>query len=126
MTLAASPLQAQSVFDAAQRPRGPGPTHRTFADELNAFFAGDALILKLRELAERLRELKDSVKADDVEARMKSARDQAGVHFRDRSDLAFPRTMRPASSSWARATLASTPRCWISRCCHVAIISPCT
>ena len=57
------------------------------ADELNAFFAGDPLILKLRELAERLRTLKDSVKADDVEARLKGARDQAVRALRDRSDL---------------------------------------
>ncbi|WAC62129.1 DNA repair ATPase [Pseudoxanthomonas sp. SL93] len=56
-------------------------------DELNAFFAGDALILKLRELAGRLRELKDSVKADDIEARIKGARDQAVRGLRDRSDL---------------------------------------
>ena len=82
--------KAQSVFDAAARIlEGLGRRTERFAtpDELNAFFAGDALILKLRELATRLRELKDSVKADDVEARIKSARDQAVRALRDRSDL---------------------------------------
>ncbi len=82
--------KAQSVFDAASRIlEGLGRRTERFAtpDELNAFFAGDALILKLRELAERLRELKDSVKADDVEARIKSARDQAVRALRDRSEL---------------------------------------
>lgn len=82
--------KAVSVMDAAQRIlEGLGRRTERFAsaDELNAFFAGDALIQKLRELAARLRELKDSVKADDVEARIKSARDQAVRALRDRSEL---------------------------------------
>ncbi|MGP1665675.1 MAG: DUF7902 domain-containing protein, partial [Rhodanobacter sp.] len=82
--------KAVSVMDAAQRIlEGLGRRTERFAstDELNAFFAGDALIQKLRELAARLRELKDSVKADDVDARIKSARDQAVRALRDRSDL---------------------------------------
>ncbi|WND81078.1 DNA repair ATPase [Lysobacter capsici] len=82
--------KAQAVMDAATRILdGLGRRTARFAtaDELNAFFAGDALILKLRELAERLRALKDSVKADDVEARMKGARDQAVRALRDRSEL---------------------------------------
>ncbi|MGO4777998.1 DNA repair protein, partial [Lysobacter sp. 2RAB21] len=82
--------KAQAVMDAATRIlEGLGRRTARFAsaDELNAFFAGDALILKLRELAERLRALKDSVKADDVEARLKGARDQAVRALRDRSEL---------------------------------------
>lgn len=82
--------KAQAVMDAAARIlEGLGRRTARFADadELNAFFAGDALILKLRELAERLRALKDSVKADDVEARLKGARDQAVRALRDRSEL---------------------------------------
>ena len=82
--------KAQAVFDAAARILDglPRRTERfTGADELNAFFAGDPLVLKLRELAGRLRELRDSVKADDVEARLKGVRDQAVRSLRDRSDL---------------------------------------
>ncbi|HEU0306701.1 MAG TPA: DNA repair ATPase, partial [Lysobacter sp.] len=82
--------KAQSVLDAANRIlEGLGRRTEKFAsaDELNAFFAGDPLILKLRELAGRLRGYKDSVKADDVEARLKGARDQAVRALRDRSDL---------------------------------------
>ena len=82
--------RAQAVFDAAARILDglPRRTERfTGADELNAFFAGDPLVLKLRELAGRLRELRDSVKADDVEARLKGVRDQAVRSLRDRSDL---------------------------------------
>ena len=82
--------KAQSVLDAANRILA-GLDKRTekFSnpDELNAFFAGDPLTLKVRELAERLRALKDSVKADDIEARLKGARDQAVRALRDRVDL---------------------------------------
>ena len=82
--------KAQAVMDAATRildGLGRRTARLANADELNAFFAGDPLILKLRELADRLRALKDSVKADDVEARLKGARDQAVRALRDRSEL---------------------------------------
>ncbi len=82
--------KSQSLADAASRIL-EGLSRRTARiagmDELNAFFAGDPLILKLRDLAERLRGLKDSVKADDVEARLKGVRDQAVRALRDRSEL---------------------------------------
>lgn len=82
--------KAQSVLDAANRILdGLGKRTERFdqPDELNAFFAGDPLILKLRELATRLRELKDPVKADAVEARLKGVRDQSVRVLRDRSEL---------------------------------------
>ncbi|KRG53119.1 DNA repair ATPase [Stenotrophomonas beteli] len=82
--------KARSVLDAANRILD-GLAKRTerfnSPEELNAFFAGDPLILKLRELAERLRTLHDNVKADDIEARLKGVRDQAVRQLRDRSDL---------------------------------------
>jgi hypothetical protein len=82
--------KAQAVADAATRildGLGRRTARLGSADELNAFFAGDPLILKLRELIERLRALRDNVKADDVEARLKGARDQAVRALRDRSEL---------------------------------------
>nr|WP_298140137.1 DNA repair ATPase [uncultured Pseudomonas sp.] len=82
--------KAQGLLDAARRileSLGRRTARLTQADELNAFFASDPLILKLRELAERLRELKDSVKAEDVESRLKAARDQAVRSLRDKSEL---------------------------------------
>lgn len=82
--------QAHSVFEAASRIL-EGLSRRTdrikSPDELNAFFIGDALIQKLRDLVTRLRDIKDSVRADDIEAKIKSARDQAMRALRDRSDL---------------------------------------
>ncbi|WP_347254533.1 DNA repair ATPase [Leminorella grimontii] len=56
-------------------------------DELNAFFASDPLSLKTREIVERLRDLKDSVKADDIDAKFKAARDQAIRSLRDKSEI---------------------------------------
>lgn len=82
--------KAQGLLDAARRileSLGRRTARLTQPDELNAFFAADPLILKLRELAERLRELKDSVKAEDVESRLKAARDQAVRSLRDKSEL---------------------------------------
>ncbi len=82
--------KAQGLLDAARRileSLGRRTARLTQTEELNAFFAADPLILKLRELAERLRELKDSVKAEDVEARLKAARDQAVRSLRDKSEL---------------------------------------
>jgi hypothetical protein len=56
-------------------------------DELNAYFASDAMVMKLRELGEQLAALGDSVKADEVLSRLKSARQDALRGMRDRLDL---------------------------------------
>lgn len=82
--------RAQGLLDAADRilkGLGRRTTRLATPDELNAFFATDPLILKLRDLAARLRDLKDSVRADDIEAGLKAARDQAVRAQRDRSEL---------------------------------------
>ena len=82
--------KAASLLDAANRILdGLGRRTERFdnADDLNAFFAGDPLIQKLRDLCARLRDLRDTVKADDIEARIKAARDQAVRGMRDRTEL---------------------------------------
>ena len=56
-------------------------------DDLNAFFASDAMVMKVRDMAARLRGLDDSIKADDIETRLKSTRDQAIRQLRDKLDL---------------------------------------
>ncbi len=57
------------------------------ADELNTFYASDALVLKLHDLIKQLMALDDSVKADDIEARLKSSKDQAVRALRDKSEI---------------------------------------
>ena len=82
--------KAQAMADAAARIL-EGLSRRTARlediDALNAFFSGDALILKLRDLAGKLRALGDSVRADDIEAKLKGARDQSVRALRDKTDL---------------------------------------
>ena len=56
-------------------------------DELNTYFSSDAMVVKLRELANQLRELEDSVRADDIEARLKAAKEQAIRSLRDKQDI---------------------------------------
>jgi hypothetical protein len=56
-------------------------------EDMNAYFAADAMVLKVREMAEQLRELDEAVKADDLETQIKSTRDQAIRTLRDKLDL---------------------------------------
>ncbi|MGZ8709175.1 MAG: DNA repair ATPase, partial [Thermoanaerobaculia bacterium] len=56
-------------------------------DALNAFFAGDAMVAKLRETSKKLRDLGDIVRADEIDGRLKTARDEAARTMRDRGDL---------------------------------------
>jgi hypothetical protein len=82
--------KAQNLFRAAERilqgveRRGKGFKNQ---DELNAYFASDPMLLKLRELRERLVELGDGTKADEVESRLKTARQSALRGLRDRTEL---------------------------------------
>ncbi|HEU4888477.1 MAG TPA: DNA repair ATPase, partial [Thermoanaerobaculia bacterium] len=57
------------------------------SDALNAFFAGDAMVAKLRETSKKLRELGDIVRADEIDGRLKTARDEAARTMRDRGEL---------------------------------------
>lgn len=82
--------KAQSIFDAADRILSSIEKRSqkfSQADELNTYFAADALVMKVRELALRLRDLDSSVKADDVESRFKSIQNQALRSLRDKADI---------------------------------------
>ncbi|HET9933495.1 MAG TPA: DNA repair ATPase [Polyangiaceae bacterium] len=82
--------RAQNLASAGQRILS-GVARRvqtlTSADELNAYFASDAMVQKLDELTEKLRELGDSVRADELEAKLKSEKQNALRALRDREDL---------------------------------------
>ncbi|NOK18793.1 DNA repair ATPase, partial [Corallococcus carmarthensis] len=82
--------RATGLFGAAERIlQGVQRRAKSFKadDELNAYFASDAMILKLRQLAEQLLALQDSVRADEVLSRVKSAKQDALRALRDKQDL---------------------------------------
>ncbi|MFP2909889.1 DNA repair ATPase, partial [Pyxidicoccus sp. 3LFB2] len=82
--------RAQGLFSAAERIlQGVQRRAKSFKtdDELNGYFASDAMILKLKQLAEQLMGLQDSVRADEVQSRIKSAKQDALRALRDRQDL---------------------------------------
>ncbi|MCC6527006.1 MAG: DNA repair ATPase, partial [Polyangiaceae bacterium] len=68
---------------------GVGRRARSFGteDELNAYFASDAMILKVQDIAAQLQALGDSVKSDGLGARLKAARQDALRSLRDKLDL---------------------------------------
>jgi len=56
-------------------------------DEINGYFAADRMVLKVREIIAQLRELGDSVKAEDVASRLKSAQQDGIRQLKDQIDL---------------------------------------
>jgi hypothetical protein len=82
--------RAQNLFSAAERIlEGVGRRAKQLKDDdaLNAYFAGDPMIDKLRGLGAQLLELGDSVKADELDSRLKTARQDALRSMRDQKDL---------------------------------------
>ncbi|WP_406296583.1 DNA repair ATPase [Embleya sp. NBC_00888] len=56
-------------------------------DEINTYFASDALVDKVRSIAEELRGLGDPVRAGELDGRLKAARQEAARASRDRAEL---------------------------------------
>ncbi len=56
-------------------------------DEVNTYFATDPMVAKLRSVAGELRTLGDTVRAEELDGRVKAARQEAGRALRDRLDL---------------------------------------
>nr|MDT0659854.1 DNA repair ATPase [Micromonospora sp. DSM 115978] len=56
-------------------------------DEVNTYFASDPMVAKLRGVAAELRTLGDQVRAEELDGRVKAARQEAGRALRDRIDL---------------------------------------
>ncbi|MQY35948.1 hypothetical protein SRB17_39440 [Streptomyces sp. RB17] len=57
------------------------------ADAVTTYFASDPLVAKVRRTADELRALGDSVRAEELDGRLKSARQEAARALRDRADL---------------------------------------
>ncbi len=82
--------RAQNLFDAADRilqSVARRATSFTNDDELNTYFAADPMIQKLRSLTAQLLDLKDSVRADELDARLKTGKQEALRQLRDKKDL---------------------------------------
>jgi MoxR-like ATPase len=56
-------------------------------DEINAYIASDALVQKVRDNIEKLVEIDDSVKADELKSQLKSVRENALRQLRDKEEL---------------------------------------
>ncbi|WDD99050.1 DNA repair ATPase [Thalassomonas actiniarum] len=56
-------------------------------NKLNSYFAADPMMAKLRQLTEQLRDLDDNVRADDIDAQLKNAKEQGIRALRDKTDI---------------------------------------
>lgn len=56
-------------------------------DEIQGYFAGDLMVEKLREIIAELHSLGDSVKADDIETRLKTLREDSVRQLKDKREL---------------------------------------
>ncbi|MER7684011.1 DNA repair ATPase [Streptomyces sp. NPDC097610] len=57
------------------------------ADAVSTYFASDPMVAKVRRTADELRELGDRVRAEELDGRLKAARQEAVRALRDRTDL---------------------------------------
>ena len=82
--------RAQNLFAAAGRIlEGISKRAQRYnsLDELNAHFTADTMVMKLNDTIQELRELDDTVKADDLQNRLKAAQDNAVRSLRDKRDI---------------------------------------
>lgn len=57
------------------------------AEDINAYFASDLMVDKVRDLAQQLLKINDSVKADDLQSQLKSAYQEASRQLKDKNEL---------------------------------------
>lgn len=82
--------RAQNLANAADRIlQGVSRRANTFKEvsDLNAYFASDAMVMKVRDIAQDLLEVGDTVRADEIQSRIKKAREDAIRQLRDKSEL---------------------------------------
>ncbi len=56
-------------------------------DEIAAYFAGDLMVEKVRDIIDSLGQLDDAVRVEDLQSRMKTIREDATRQLKDRQDL---------------------------------------
>ena len=87
--------KAQNLGDGAlrmlesikKRTQSTGVTGFTEEDALNTYFASDGLVQKVRHIAKELQAMGFSVKADDIDARLKAIQIESYKSLKDKSDL---------------------------------------
>lgn len=82
--------KAQALFDSAERILG-GIKNRasSFKDvvDINAYFASDLMVDKVRDIIKSLVKQGDSIKADDIQSKLKSVKEEAVRQLKDKQDL---------------------------------------
>ncbi|MDE3723083.1 DNA repair ATPase [Nocardiopsis sp. N85] len=63
-------------------------------EDVNTYFASDAMVTRLRRTVEEMRDLGDTVRAEELEGRILAARQEAGRALQDRTDLYDGETLR--------------------------------
>ncbi|WP_338846119.1 DNA repair ATPase [Massilia sp. W12] len=89
--------RVQAITDAAQRVLHSIPKRLqqfTEAAQLEAYFAADALVAKLKSSIQDLRKLGSNVSADDLAGQLKNLREQGQRALRDRTELVSGNTIR--------------------------------
>jgi hypothetical protein len=56
-------------------------------NDINGYFASDLMVEKVREIVKQLAALEDTVKADDIQSRLKTIRENAVQQLKDRLEL---------------------------------------
>ena len=87
--------KAQNLGDGAlrmlesikKRTQSTGVTGFKDEEALNTYFASDGLVQKVRSIAKNLQEMGFSVKADDLDARLKAIQVESYKSLKDKSDL---------------------------------------
>lgn len=89
--------RVQAITEAAQRILQSIPKRlQQFSEaaQLEAYFAADALIAKLKNSIEDLRKLGNNLSADDLAGQLKNLREQGQRALRDRAELVTGNTIR--------------------------------
>lgn len=82
--------RANSLFSAADRIlKGIRNRSNRFKEvnEINAYFASDLMVEKVRDIIGDLTELEDPVKSGDIQTRLKTAKEEAVRQLKDRKEL---------------------------------------
>ena len=82
--------RAQTLASAAERILTGVQTRVAGMDdvnEINAYFASDLMIQKVRDVVAQLSELGDTVRVDDVQSKLKTIKEEAVRQLKDRQDL---------------------------------------